>query len=89
MTKQEEIRSGVLGILQLHGMGVLKSVAAEGDIYKYLHSQDVVIKVDRELPRPKHVTDETWEWMNDFLIRTRKEFIKAGYVAVEPLREVE
>ncbi len=44
--KRAEIREGLLEILQLHGMDVLGSVATEGDIYNYLHSQGVVIKRD-------------------------------------------
>ncbi len=46
MTKQEEIREGMLKILQSRGVDVLKSVVVEGDIYNFLHSQGVVIKVD-------------------------------------------
>ena len=50
------------------------------DILEYLHSQDVVIKADKELP---HTV-----WNMKLEMRDKKvqqDMLKAGYVAVEPL----
>ncbi len=48
MTKQEEIREGLIEICRERTSGAGKVLA--GEILDYLHSQGVVIKVDRELP---------------------------------------
>ena len=51
MTKQEEIREGVYKQIRSDVVGHSRtSYLAEG-IINYLHSQGVVIKVDRELPK--------------------------------------
>ena len=49
------------------------------DILRYLHSQGVVIKVDKELPLSDYYfEDEAYETGQD-------DMLKAGYVAVEPI----
>ncbi len=54
----------------------------------HLHSQGVVIKVDRELP-DKPLADDWAEAIkaprNAFYELAQKDMLKAGYVAVEPL----
>ncbi len=90
MTKQEEIREGIDRIIQhwnpcaststdwtpLHG-----GLTVGQDLVNYLHSQGVVIKVDRELPEPVGV-----EILVGAIIHaTQQDMLKAGYVAVEPL----
>ena len=68
------------------------------DILSYLHSQGVVIKVKRELPYtipvlPKFLKrgiitdDDLLEYARVTEVLNRMEYIKAGYVAVEPLIE--
>ncbi len=87
MTTREEIREEIERILD----ELLFSPGESDDGYtynltgcitnllNYLHSQGVVIKVDRELPI---ITDIGWG------VSAKKEQVKmleAGYVAVEPL----
>ena len=50
----------------------------------YLHSQGVVLKVDRELPTSSWNGHEYIE-QNDFVLKGRNQLLDAGYVAVEPL----
>ena len=60
VTKQEEIKKGITGIIQ---SGVSQDFAGVDvgstpeDIIEYLHSQGVVIKVDRELPITAYLRD--------------------------------
>ena len=89
--KREEIDGGVSWLLSdIYEAGKNGATINYRDrwagISAYLHSQDVVIKVDRELPRPGHVTEKDFEWMNDILYRIRKAYEEAGYVAVGSLR---
>lgn len=103
MAKQEEIREGVLKLTTLRGdveaiigswfldhkeISKLAPLATKA-IFKHLHSQDVVLKVERELP----------VCFGDFrTVKNRREsdyatgfhdckdaMLKAGYEAVEPL----
>ena len=85
MTKQEEIYKGVSEIVEW-AVEVGKDRRAIKDIFEYLHSQGVVIKVDRELP--------IWELGSisnevEYAIykAAQQDMLKAGYVAVEPLVE--
>ena len=83
MTKQEEIREGVYKQIRSDVVGHSRtSYLAEG-IINYLHSQGVVIKVDRELP-----DNEVWHKVErefEAYCAGRNDMLKAGYVAVEPL----
>ena len=78
MTKQEEIREGFEDWLMGSQHREWDAKTLSGMALEYLHSQGVVLKVDRELPE---------DWYNDFLDKKRieKVFEQAGYVAVEPL----
>ena len=95
MTKQEEIREGIAGVICDKICGYCAGRGEEiyngleerdkGDfrvdadkIIAYLHNNDVVIKVDRELPAME--SQERSIIFADFLK-------KSGYVAVEPLNE--
>ena len=100
MTKQEEIREEVPNFINKHikrsqdcgrrgislrGSGLyLDAEPFMEEVLTYLHSQGVVIKVDRKLPAT--------HWENEDMIRgwniAEKEMLNAGYVAVEPLIEV-
>jgi len=78
MTKQEEIREGLGNVIaQWHPLVTGDLLDA---ILSYLHSQGVVIKVDRELPK---------ECQDCALYRSYSgggiKLLKAGYVVVEPL----
>ncbi len=87
MTKQEEIREGIESLFkgsmsaiihdfQFHELTSDWRKEFTNRVLKYLHSQGVVIKVDKELPF-------LWDgYTMDGYIR---ELIEAGYVAVEPL----
>ncbi len=83
MTKQEEIREGILNwLLCSTNLSQCKASSGADSILRKLHSQGVVIKVDRELPKvcnklnPIARADE------------QQDMLKAGYIAVEPLVEV-
>ncbi len=106
-TKQEEIREGLAKRRYYDGMiGIGSGIpqwedrteaerehfrAKIDDDFNYLHSQGVVIKVDRELPKLKSLTgDASLKEKLAFLQGVealREEVIKAGYEAVEPLIE--
>ncbi len=90
MTRQEEIREKVGKYIDVYaefGTNVLV-----GMILEYLHSQDVVIKVDRELPEPtfgitingRNVSRKTTHCVAK---SAHIQLIDAGYVAVESLIE--
>jgi len=92
MTKQEEIREGIINILEPYAFsGTITSsdgyyfFCDKADdvitaILSYLHSQGVVIKVERELPPNPYIG------MDDFaFIYQAAQKDMAGYVAVVPL----
>ena len=66
MTKQEEIKSGISEIAEEYWYS---SLMVTRKVLEYLHSQGVVIKVDKEMPHGTIHCD----------------MLKAGYVPVEPL----
>ena len=75
MTKQEEIREGLY--MAMLAMAPTEELYGKVDrILSYLHSQGVVIKVDRELP------DRTLMGVS---YRKMRRILNAGYVAVKPL----
>ena len=96
MTKQKEIREGVKKVItfaEVEGQTMGKYPDLTQLILSYLHSQGVVIKVDRELP---HMDDTDWTWKvnaGDYHITDLKKgaaqqikiMLRAGYVAVESL----
>lgn len=55
-------------------------------IFSYLHSQGVVIKVEKELPFPMcTVRMNDPRYQDGAMIHAQKLMLEAGYVAVEPL----
>jgi len=83
MTKQEEIREGIGHYIILYRMGEYKEDQTINKILSYLHSQGVVIRVDREL------TKEVMYGQEAYAQEDIERFLReAGYVAVEPLIEV-
>ena len=83
MTKQDIIKEGIAQTIKDDAGGYVHlmehdRIRISKAIVGYLHSQGVVIKVDRELP-------EIWDGytMDAYLLKLKK----AGYVAVEPLIE--
>ena len=87
MTKQEEIREGIAIILESAGASREWTL----NILEYLHSQGVVIKVERELPSISWNSDDPLydiafcKGMSENL----GNMLKSGYgTAVEPLVEV-
>lgn len=86
MTKQEEIYRDLSIITQSYATSAKANVCLVNSILDYLHSQDVVIKVDKPLPRPKNLNlREDWTWMEEVLLGIRERYTKAGYTATEPL----
>ncbi len=94
--KQEEIREGIKHILEDKDAHFVSNWVVIDNIFNYLHSQGVVIGVDRELPdNPTEVTpylgltvaearEKNLE-NNCFVKVIQAHMLKAGYVAVEPL----
>ena len=84
MTKQEEIREGLRA--KLFELGVTNKGFVIRQILEYLHSQGVVLKVDRELPFPMcTVRMNDPRYQDGAMIHAQKLMLEAGYVAVEPL----
>ena len=83
MATREEIRENLLTIIS--GVkGKLTPENAVRFVLSYLHSQGVVIKVERELPKIVLPVEGTGEEI--FLTETIGGYYKRhGYVAVEPL----
>lgn len=89
MTKQEEIREGVRDLvvdlrnqaIVLHKIDVEPYLDA---IFRLLHSQGVVIKVD-EMPPPVVLKKVLSLSEIALLYENDQKYIKAGYVATEPL----
>ena len=97
MTKQEEIRLGLHRIIEQELLGSVPDRLVKRAI-EYLHSQGVVIKVDRELPESPDTdyviarydgeiaTAEDVALMHlNGIEKGKGLLVKAGYVAVEPL----
>ena len=90
MTKQEEIREGVAKYINQYSELGLEVCA--GMIMDYLHSQGVVIKVERELPHPwrddcMSAHSKTCEtcFNCEILEWAQFDLIEAGLVVVESL----
>ena len=99
MTKQEEIREGVITNIAKACPDMLNVdiVALTDKILKDEDSQGVVIKVDRELPY-SHYVDGIFNskkkseikqntGLNNIYEKAQQDMLEAGYVAVEPLVE--
>jgi len=88
MTKQEEIRGGIEKIRR-EALGNDCSGYLTDAILNYLHSQGVVIKVERELPiLAKWQIELHYPWLKEYQIIAAKQaefMFNTGYVAVEPL----
>lgn len=98
--KQEEIREGIKNFVSTITEGGEDGAELREDdwdgswadsILKYLHSQGVVLKVDKELPKNPHgFTDRErrlhlYECCESCHKAERESMLKAGYVAIEPL----
>jgi len=78
MTKQEEIKEGLISTLG----------KVQADItLSYLHSQGVVIQIEGELPNPPYIVSRCTRDsdINYGFLQGRDAMLNAGYVAVEPL----
>ena len=89
MATREEIRLEIADILGKNwgdNWEVHNRVAKE--ITTYLHSQGVVLKVDRELPKlyePLTATKEQNDMVRLGYNSCKQDMLRAGYVATEPL----
>jgi len=96
VTKQKKIQAKAHQIIEANllicgGIPLLTLKGLE-ELFTYLHSQGVVIKVDRELPKYPYplVTQvtggmevvDTWQKIYD---ETQQGMLEVGYVAVEPI----
>ena len=85
----KEIREGVREYIH-QAQGFIEGCCPVDDItdkiLSYLHSQGVVIKVDRELPQ---ITPAEYPVVPEAIVaqRTQQDMLEAGYVAVEPIIE--
>lgn len=84
MTKQNEIREGVADLIfEITHCRNGEAEYCGNRIFGYLYSQDMVLRVDGELP-------DTAIFKGDNMVRhtidtAQKNMLKAGYVLVEPL----
>lgn len=85
MTKQEELREEMIDQLGLI-FPISRDITTKAtvELLKALHSQGVVIKVDRELP-PLISRDMYDKKEIEIAIKQARLMLRAGYVAVEPL----
>ena len=82
MTKQEKIMEGLDELF--HDMGLGETMDSEtfiNTILAYLHSQGVMIKVDRKFRSTRAKVSSSY---NDYMLGV-EDILDAGYVAVEPL----
>ncbi len=95
MSKQEDIREGIKGLTffvedteywEIGNLFVLREKAIT-KLLNYLHSQGVVLKVDRELPMYVVHPLATAQSEAAFL-EGREQLIEAGYVATVPLIDI-
>ena len=94
MTKQEKIREGLERTIVDERLILGYSGKLASKILSYLHSQGVVIEVERELPEYPYplVTQiagemeiiDTWHKIYN---EAQSDMLKAGYVAVVPIKE--
>ena len=109
MTKQEKIREGVASLTRDRFKQPAENAGLDwdenfnhylaSDILSYLHSQGVVIKVDRELPEIGIISgqyvseidksDRYWFERPQLAAyrKSQQDMLGAGYAAVEPLIE--
>jgi len=100
MTKQEEMREGMLVPLIKHyltgkRLTVIDYNRIADEQLAYLHSQGVVIKVEKEPPliflKDAEEHDTKWAESNftdslqEFGKETQRNMLKVGYIATEPL----
>ncbi len=83
MSKQEEIREGLIELARLAILNQDPPSRLAKEIIEYLHSEGCVLKVERELPSYRNAVNKSY---NDYMLG-REDMLKAGYVAVEPLIE--
>lgn len=86
MTKQEEMKQGILNIIESHHDRITLPGTMVGQILSYLHSKGVVVRVEGELPNITCINNE--DYVKGFMsgIKTLEgEIVKAGYGAFEPL----
>lgn len=93
MSKQEDIEEGIYkhikNTLTMCGQNpiTVEALALDTtqDIWEELHSQGVVVKIDKELPDRVYITDLDRDIELEISGHTQMDMIRAGYVAVEPL----
>ena len=88
MTKQEEIREGMVALFHEMGLGeTIDSETFQQRILFYLHSQGVVIKVERELSAVTYTITAAITPHELMIIEREYRKAYAGYGAFEPLIE--
>ncbi len=101
MTKQEEIREGIAKLTEdrfrfpAEEAGLIWdknfNYMLASNILSYLHSQGVVIKVDRELPSltdASRCSPGSYTWNKHIAeFNYQQDMLRAGYGAFEPLIE--
>lgn len=87
----KEIREGIAQLLfdwlDCRVEDAADNYAVSDKILSYLHSQGVVIKVDRELPLPEFENSAVGVDRFNLQLQMRRKISEAGCVAVEPIIE--
>ena len=88
---KEKIKKGAVDMCEKHGLGWNEATYLIDDLFCYLDSKGVVIKVERGLPncgRFRWIDLENGGWAYDKeIMRKNCPLLKAGYEAVESLVE--
>ena len=76
MTRQEKIREGaIVSLMEFKGFHRAPTESIIDHVFKYLANNNVVIKVDRDLPKD----------IDRFRGQVKRVLKQSGYEAVEPL----
>ena len=82
MTKQKELVGGLMAWMGAYGVEEADMVKAGIELFRYLASQGVAIKVEKEFP--EHLMEGQAAYSSEDMARRIKE---SGYTAFEPLIE--
>ena len=90
MTKQREIKERIDHILELMERRKIPRDVIQRQLLRYLHSQGVVIKIDKKPPKNPYTNSmgvfNYFTRYNTYQIATLR-MLKDGYVAVAPIIE--
>ena len=100
MSEQDTLREGIIRVIEKEMLCTIPEVVGR-KVVKYLHDNDMVRKVERELPELRTIPSNAREtkeikitipsWWDDMSVVSylgkihQQDMLKAGYTATEPL----